>query len=307
MRIITAVLVIAACIAAASATARAATDEEDPVLAIVGDVKIHQSDVDRLYEQAGQTPDMIPLESAINELIRRESIRQYVLNSDFNFDQPEIDESWQQWLDLLSQHQMTLAQYAEATKMSEAEIKEVHIIDQKLRQLLMSTVTDEERKQLEVTVRASHILLKLAEDAPEDKVKEATAKIEFIRQEIIDGESFEDAAKAYSEGPSAPRGGDLGYFPRYGGMVEPFAAAAYALEKGAVSEPVRTQFGLHLIEVTDRRKATEDEQAQANGMLLNVKYAELVEKIKADTKVERLYKQDEEDTTETASSPKDAE
>jgi len=100
-------------------------------------------------------------------------------------------------------------------------------------------------------VRASHLLIKLEQDAGDEQRKAALAKIEAIRQEIIQGLDFAEAAKKHSEGPSAPDGGDLGFFPRRDRMAEPFASAAFALQKGEISEPVETRFGLHLIQVTD--------------------------------------------------------
>jgi parvulin-like peptidyl-prolyl isomerase len=57
----------------------------------------------------------------------------------------------------------------------------------------------------------------------------------------------------YSQCPSAPEGGDIGYFPRKGAVEEPFAAAAFALKKDEVSAVVQTSYGLHLIRVTDRK------------------------------------------------------
>jgi parvulin-like peptidyl-prolyl isomerase len=289
VRTIISVALAIVCTALVSATARAA-DEADPVLAIVGDAQIKQSDVDKLYEQVGATPEEVPVERAIEELIRRESIRQYVLAQDVQIDQAAIDESWQNVLDNLKQAGLTLETYAEQMKMTEAEIKEVHTIDQKLRKIVESKVTEDELKQIGDYVRASHILLSLDKDASDEQVQQATAKIEFIKQEIENGESFEDAAKAYSDCPSSKQGGDLGYFFRYGQMVEPFAAAAYAQQKGVVGDPVRTEFGLHLIKVTDRRPATDEEKAEAHDLLLQYKFGQLMEEITKTVKVERLYK-----------------
>jgi parvulin-like peptidyl-prolyl isomerase len=103
-------------------------------------------------------------------------------------------------------------------------------------------------------VRASHILIKCAGDAGDAQRQAALAKIKAIRQEIDKGLDFAEAAKKYSDCPSKEKGGDLDFFPRRNQMVEPFAAAAFGLEKGAVSEPVQSDFGWHLIKVTDRKQ-----------------------------------------------------
>lgn len=90
------------------------------------------------------------------------------------------------------------------------------------------------------SVRASHILI--------DTKEEAT----IIKSRIDKGESFEALAKKYSKCPSGQDGGDLGYFER-GQMVKSFEDAAFTLPVGKVSEPVKTQFGWHLIKVCDKR------------------------------------------------------
>ncbi|MBB6217733.1 peptidyl-prolyl cis-trans isomerase C [Anaerosolibacter carboniphilus] len=92
----------------------------------------------------------------------------------------------------------------------------------------------------EESMRARHIL---AND-------EATAKM--ILDEIHGGKSFEDAATQYSECPSRAQGGDLGHFER-GKMVPEFEEAAFALEVGAISDLVKTQFGYHIIKVEERK------------------------------------------------------
>ena len=89
-------------------------------------------------------------------------------------------------------------------------------------------------------VRASHILVATEEEANN------------LRNEIINGKNFADVAAEYSKCPSGANGGDLGYFGR-GMMVKPFEYAAFELEVGELSQPVQTQFGWHLIEVTDKK------------------------------------------------------
>ena len=90
-------------------------------------------------------------------------------------------------------------------------------------------------------VHAKHILVDTESEAKQ------------ILQKINDNEiSFEDAAMQSSKCPSKNSGGDLGFFGR-GTMVKEFEDAAFETEKGKVSEPVKTQFGWHLIKVIDKR------------------------------------------------------
>lgn len=88
-------------------------------------------------------------------------------------------------------------------------------------------------------VRASHILVQSEEEA------------KSIIEKINEGTSFEDAAKEYSSCPSSNAGGDLGKFTR-GKMVPEFEEAAFKMEIGQISEPVKTQFGYHIIKVTEK-------------------------------------------------------
>jgi peptidyl-prolyl cis-trans isomerase C len=89
-------------------------------------------------------------------------------------------------------------------------------------------------------VRASHILVKIEAEACN------------ILDQIKTGSDFAELAKAHSECPSKRKGGDLGYFSK-GQMVKEFEEAAFGMQRGQVSEPVQTQFGYHIIKVTDSR------------------------------------------------------
>ncbi|MFD1739111.1 peptidylprolyl isomerase [Bacillus salitolerans] len=100
---------------------------------------------------------------------------------------------------------------------------------------------EEHYKSLKPEIRASHILV-------ED---EATAN--ELKQKLTEGASFEDLAKEYSTDGSAASGGDLGFFGP-GKMVPEFEQAAYALEINEISEPVQSQFGYHIIKLTEKKE-----------------------------------------------------
>lgn len=89
-------------------------------------------------------------------------------------------------------------------------------------------------------VKASHILVHTEDEA------------KTIKTMLDEGEDFALLARQYSTCPSKAVGGDLGYFKR-GQMVKEFENAAFSLPVGQISDPVQTQFGWHLIKVTDRR------------------------------------------------------
>ena len=89
-------------------------------------------------------------------------------------------------------------------------------------------------------VKASHILVGSIELANEIKAK------------LDDGFDFEALAEQYSKCPSKKKGGNLGWFSR-GMMVREFEKAAFSMKVGEVSDPVKTQFGWHIIKLTDKK------------------------------------------------------
>ncbi|MBO6055716.1 MAG: peptidyl-prolyl cis-trans isomerase [Alphaproteobacteria bacterium] len=120
-----------------------------------------------------------------------------------------------------------------------ADAKEVADKSAELQEL---TNLKKENKMSEATqVAAKHILV-----STEEKAKELIAKIRNGE------ESFEDAAKTHSKCPSGADGGDLGFFGK-GMMVKEFEDTAFSTNVGEISEPVKTQFGWHLIKVYDKK------------------------------------------------------
>ena len=95
-------------------------------------------------------------------------------------------------------------------------------------------------------------LIKVDQNADESEKAKARNTIKEIQQKLEKGEDFAELAKKYSQGPSGPKGGALGYFKR-GQMVKPFEDAAFALEINEVSDMVVTTFGYHLILVIDKK------------------------------------------------------
>jgi peptidyl-prolyl cis-trans isomerase D len=102
-------------------------------------------------------------------------------------------------------------------------------------------------------VKARHILIEVSPDADPGKIEQARKKAEEILAKAKQGEDFASLAEKYSEGPTAKKGGDLGYFPR-GRMVREFEDAAFSLQAGEISSLVRTRFGFHIIKVEDVRE-----------------------------------------------------
>ena len=129
-------------------------------------------------------------------------------------------------------------------------------------------------------VHARHILTDT-----EEKAREVVTKLDG-------GAKFEDLAKEMSTGPSAENGGDLGYFAQ-AEMIPEFATAAFAIEPGQYSkDPVKTQFGWHVIKVEDKRKRPEPQfeavKPQLEAQLRQQTLADLVQKWQKEAKIQKF-------------------
>lgn len=157
------------------------------------------------------------------------------------------------------------------------------------------------RYEVKEQVRASHILFKVKSKAD----KEADAKARKQAEEVYEEAKKKDAdfaalAKKHSQGPTASRGGDLSYFTR-GRMVPEFEKVAFSMKPGEVSKPVRTQFGWHVIKVTDKKEGRQrpfDEVKESIQKLLRNKKtrkakAELLKTLKADAEIETFLPETE--------------
>lgn len=107
---------------------------------------------------------------------------------------------------------------------------------------------NQEEFKTPATVEARHILIRVDRNAGPDAVEKARVKAQDILNMAVKEGDFAKLAKQYSECPSKDKGGDLGQFTRES-MVKPFADKAFSMKAGEISDPVRTQFGWHLIKV----------------------------------------------------------
>jgi peptidyl-prolyl cis-trans isomerase C len=145
----------------------------------------------------------------------------------------------------------------------------------------MKKVYDDAAKQItgEQEVHARHILVETEDEA------------KAVKAELDKGADFAELAKKKSKDPGASDGGDLGFFTKEQ-MVPEFSAVAFALEPGKISDPVKSQFGWHIIKVEEKRnrKAPDFEQvkAQIETYVTRKAQADYVAKLREGAKIERL-------------------
>lgn len=115
--------------------------------------------------------------------------------------------------------------------------------------------TNIEKFTQEKTVEARHILIKANQDEASEIVEKKKQKITGILEKARKGEDFAKLAKKFSECPSKERGGSLNAFKK-GDMVKPFSDKAFSMKPGEISDPVRTQFGWHIIKLEKINEAS---------------------------------------------------
>jgi peptidyl-prolyl cis-trans isomerase C len=250
------------------------------------------------------------LENLINhELLYQESQKQGI-----TVDETAIDEQLKKLKERFSSEaefksELSKANLSEATVKSQfkREIAIQQFIDKRFVQGI--TVSDKESKayydshpdlfKQPEQVRASHILAKVDPGAGESQKVEARKKMEKIQEKVRKGEDFAALAKESSEGPSSDKGGDLGYFGR-GQMTKTFEEVAFGLPPGEMSDIVETEFGYHLIKVSDKKPETKIAYEDIKGRLeKHLKLQEVrkevklqVEELKEQAKVERFLPED---------------
>lgn len=248
-------------IAAASGTVHAQDAAADPVVAKVGTAEVRESElklaIAGLDPQLANLPDDQKRVAALSSIIDVK-----LLAADAGKEGLQDSADFKQRLAFLTDRELHNAYFKK------------HVVD---------AVTPEEVKARydkeiaaitpEDEIRARHILVKTEEEA------------KAIIKDLDAGKDFVEIAKEKSTDPNKSEGGDLGYFAK-GRMVPEFENAAFALEKGAYSkEPVKSQFGFHVIKVEDKRKqqppALEQVEPQVRQLVMRDKYLELLEKAKA--------------------------
>lgn len=202
----------------------AKAQDASTVLATVNGTEITLGHVialqDRLPEQYKQLEDETLYKGMLDQLIQQTALSQAM----------EKDQSKRLQLGLENETRAYLAGELLA-KIGTADIDSAEI----------DKLYEEKYTGAEAEFNASHILLKTKEEAEE------------VKKSLDEGADFEELAKEKSTGPSAPSGGSLGWFVK-GAMVPKFEDAVMKLEDGAVSEPVETEFGWHVIKRNETRQ-----------------------------------------------------
>lgn len=262
------------CLLAAGASAQDKDPAPDspqspPIAAIVNGEPLYVGELQTGFEALNSKRQFDPTQvnrakaELLSQLIDRRLITQALEREGF-FDPAELKERIEATKEKIKeQYRMTLEEFAQSRGMTTESLRKELIWQLGWNRYLDRYLADalevhfqKHKKDLDGTeVRASHILLR--PETYSESPEQIAARAKKIREEIESGKIiFAEAAKKYSSGPSRNRGGDLGFFARHGAMTEEFTKAAFALEKGEISDPLTTVFGTHLITVTDIKPGT---------------------------------------------------
>lgn len=188
------------------------------------------------------------------------------------------------------------AEYQKIVEQNGGEAEFTNVIKEKLnwsteefkQKLLISLYGQKLEDKVIEKVSAKHILISADQSASAEDVAKAKEKALEVIKKLNEGGDFAALAKEYSNDPSASQnGGDLGYFSR-GMMVPEFEKAAFALEKGQISEPIKTDFGWHVIKVEDKKGTVKNS------------FTEWLEEQKKQMKIVYFYKIPDEKTADSA-------
>ena len=246
----------------------------DRVVAVVGDNMILQSDVESMYLQ--YKAQGIPVSRDNKCAILEDFLSQKLMLNQAKIDSIEVSES-QVEVELNNRLQVFINQIGSQEALEDYFNKTIYQIKEDFRESIRDQmitrqmhqnitesveVTPSEVRQyynslpddsipyIDAQVELSQIVI--YPPVSEDAIFEVKQKLLDLRKRIVNGESFSTLAVLYSEGPSAPRGGDIGYMGK--GELDPaYAKAAFSLKKGGISTIVESGFGYHIIQLIDRK------------------------------------------------------
>ncbi len=286
----------------AQGTKAASRRAENAVLVRVDGQPITQADLDRMFKSRLVEPALQPKVRGefLDQLIDSQLMLRFLKAQKIAVSESELDGQVEKIKALLPESaagQLNLQEHGYTEKILREELA----LPLMWRNYVLQTVSDAEvqkyfeqhRAELDGTeIRASQIFAKVADLKDPQQVAQAKAKLEKIRKEVAGGLDFAQAAEKYSQAPSGKKGGDVGWLVLGGGkMPRACTQAAIALEPGEMTEPIVSPFGVHLLQVTDRRPgqhSLEDVRAQVMQGISSELQRKKVQELRAKAKIERL-------------------
>jgi parvulin-like peptidyl-prolyl isomerase len=264
-------------------TADTAVEAEDDVIATVNGEEIFRKELDRrlgVLKRMNQEVTRAVQIQVINQLTKKVLLKQFVEGQNIEVSSGMVQGELEKIQYFLKSNpndsDKSLVEILETQGSNIGELKDEIRRTLALSKYLDNRVDDEEKisyfeSNISVfngeKVKASHILIDTTKLKTAAELENAKQKIEEVKKEIDNGADFAETARKYSTCPSAENGGDIGFFQRNGSLVEEFAEAAFLMEVGEISEPVKTQFGYHIIKVTDKEEGKDVKYEEVEDMV----------------------------------------
>lgn len=246
------------------------TAAEADVVATVNGEKVSRKDFDRrinvirrMNQEVTRSTEMMVVKQLAMKVLLKQFVKEQNIDVSDNDVQGEVEKIRYFLKSNQNNSEKPLEEILEAQGSSISELEDEVRRTLALSKYLDKVVSDDEKRSYfdanksafnGEKVKASHILIDTTKLETDAELEKARQKIEEIKKEIDNGADFAEMARKYSTCPSAESGGDIGFFQRKGSIVEEFAIVAFSMEVGEISEPVETQFGYHIIKVTDKEE-----------------------------------------------------
>jgi parvulin-like peptidyl-prolyl isomerase len=242
----------------------AETPAPDEIVARVDDVPIYRRELERELSRVLQgrkvEESSLPAlrRQTLNQLIDRRLVLRHLQQSGLAASPQEIDREIRRMEARLQRQQVKLEDYLKQAHLTRGDLAHLAAWDIGWQRFLERYLTDENlaryfeqhRRDFDGTeLLVAHVLFRVEPPGDQRATDAALAKAKEVRQQIAQGElTFAEAAQRFSAAPTAADGGRIGFIGRRAPMPEAFSQAAFALEKGQLSAPVLSPFGVHLIQ-----------------------------------------------------------
>ncbi len=287
--------------------------KHDPneVIAVVNGENILRLELDRIVDKIKDKASKSSLhlieKQILKDLITQVLLKQFIKKENITVDPARVEEEITIYRENLKKNPETkdksLEEVLEEQGGSIDELRVALDISFSIDDYLNKTVTEEDlKKHFEEnlstfrgeTVTVSHIFLDTRNIKDEGKVSEVKERIGTIKAELDKGSDFVELVEKYSECPSAQNGGELGTITRKE-MIKSFTDAAFAMDVNTISDPVKTEYGYHILKVTDKQEGKdvtfEEVRDKVKTTLYNGKTIELIGKLTKNANTEILLKE----------------
>lgn len=278
-----------------------AGSSQNAVLATVNGKPVTELDARQLamFDAKRSQPASAISRAQVDELIDRRLIDNYLTRRKVRANKLELDRQVAMFKRMIEGRGTTVEKLYAQYGLDESAFREMLALGVRWQSFIRRTITDDQvrgyfsrrKDQFDGTeVRARQIFFKLPDNPSQLEVSKAVTELKGVRTLIAHRQvTFEAAAKKYSQAPSALQGGDVGFFAYRGEMPSEVCKVAFAIKVDDLSQPIVSRYGVHLIQVTDRKQgmlSLEDARNQVLGQMSREIWDKLAKQERAKARIE---------------------